>query len=82
MKNKMMEAFVEAFVKGNTEVKMYGYIISGYYFANDERKHFEKIVKAEDDIEAMKKVIGELAWHESLEGNTFKLDFIHYDCWD
>ena len=63
------------------EVTMYEYNISGYYFSNDERKHFEKIVKAEDDVEAMKKVIGELAWHESLDGNTFKLDVIHYECW-
>lgn len=61
---------------------MYKYNISGYYFANEERKHFEKIVEAEDNFKAMQQVIGELAWHESLEDKTFKLDVIHYECWD
>ena len=58
---------------------MYEYIISGYYIAGDERKHFWQEVKANDNIEAMKIVIGELAWKESLEGNSFYLDLIHYD---
>ena len=60
----------------------YKYRISGYYFAGQERKHFEDIIIASDNIEAMQIAIGMYAWHESLEGNTFKLDVIHYDCWD
>lgn len=63
------------------QAELYEYNISGYYFANDERKHFEKELWARDNIEAMKIVIGELAWQESLLGNTFKLDTIHYECW-
>ena len=57
----------------------YRYYISGYYFANGERKHFGEELMAEDNIEAMQKVIGMLAWGESLEGNNFKLDTIHYE---
>ena len=64
------------------EVKIYNYQISGYYYAGNERKRFEEIVPARDNIEAMQIVIGKIAWHESLEGNTFKLDVIHYECWD
>ena len=66
---------------GTKMAEMYLYEISGYYFANGERKHFRKELYATDDCEAMKIVIGELAWHESIEGNTFKLDMIHYECW-
>lgn len=62
--------------------EMYKYQISGYYFAGKERKHFSEIIVATDNIEAMQIAIGKYAWQESLEGNTFKLDVIHYDCWD
>lgn len=65
-----------------TQEKMYKYKISGYYFAGEERKYFNEVVMATDNIEAMQIAIGIYAWNESLEGNTFKLDVIHYDCWD
>lgn len=58
---------------------MYTYNISGWYFSNDMRLPFNKDVEAKNNIEAMKMVIGEIAWKESLEGNTFKLDVIHYE---
>ena len=58
----------------------YMYNISGYYFANDERKYFYEDIEAEDNFQAMKLVIGKLAWKESNDGNTFKLDLIHYEC--
>lgn len=61
-------------------VEMYLYEISGYYFADGERKHFEKELYAQDNMEAMAIVIGQLAWKESLEGRTFKLEHIHYEC--
>lgn len=61
--------------------ELYKYQISGYYFADDEGKRFEEYVYAQNSIEAMKIVIGDIAWNESLEGRTFKLDFIHYECW-
>lgn len=60
---------------------MYEYEISGYFFADDERIHFQKIVKADDNIQAMRNVIGEFALKVSLEGKTFRLDVIHYECW-
>ncbi len=63
---------------------MYSYEISGYYFVTDEsghceRKHFDEEVTAQDNVEAMEMVIGAYAWKESLAGNTFKLDTIHYE---
>lgn len=58
---------------------MYTYNISGYYFANDERKYFNEDVTAENNSEAMANVIGHIAWQESIKGNTFKLDTIHYE---
>jgi hypothetical protein len=61
------------------KVEMYKYNISGWYFSNDMRKPFNKDVDARDNIEAMKIVIGELAWKESIEGNAFLLDVIHYE---
>lgn len=60
--------------------EMYKYHISGYYFAGEERKHFDDTIIASDNTEAMQIAIGTHAWHESLEGNAFKLDVIHYDC--
>jgi hypothetical protein len=59
---------------------MYKYEISGYYFSNDERKPFNEIVEAQDNIQAMQKVIAEIALNESIEDRTFKLDVIHYEC--
>lgn len=58
----------------------YSYTISGYYFADNERIHFEESLEAEDNYQAMQLVIGELAWHTSIEHKTFKLDVIHYEC--
>lgn len=60
-------------------MERYTYTISGYYYSNDEKKYFYEEVEAIDNIEAMQIVIGKYAWKESLDGNTFKLDFIHYD---
>ena len=62
--------------------EMYKYQISGYYFAGEERKYFNEVIMAADNIEAMQIAIGTHAWNESLEDNTFKLDVIHYDCLD
>ena len=58
----------------------YLYEISGYYFADAERKHFQDEVLAESNTQAMQLVIGNYAWQESIEGHTFKLDCIHYVC--
>lgn len=66
----------------------YKYEISGYYYvvpANNEggdRVHFEKVIAAEDNMEAMKIALGEIMWNESLRhGDHFvKLDVIHYEC--
>ena len=58
----------------------YTYAISGYYTINgNEQKHFHEEIEAKNNIEAMEIVIGKLAWDESLKGNTFMLDLIHYD---
>lgn len=62
-------------------VEVYLYSISGYYYAEGKRKHFDKEVYATDNTEAMKNVLGELVWKESLNGNEFYLDVIHYECW-
>lgn len=59
----------------------YQYKISGYYFADDELIHFEEVLPAEDNYQAMQLVIGERALRVSLEGKTFKLDLIHYECY-
>ena len=59
---------------------MFKYNISGYYFSNDERKYFNEEVISNTNTNAMALVIGRIAWEESLEGNTFKLDTIHYEC--
>lgn len=60
-------------------VALWEYQITGYYFADDERKRFEDIIMATDNIEAMQIAIGIHAWAESLKGRTFKLDVIHYE---
>lgn len=62
--------------------EMYRYKIVGYYFAGEKRKYFDEVVMAADNVEAMQLAIGVHAWNESREGNTFKLDVIHYDCLD
>lgn len=62
------------------KTELYEYEISGYYFANDERRHFEKHVTAKENVAAMAEVIGFLAWATSLDGKTFKLEHIHYEC--
>lgn len=68
--------------------KLYQYRITGYYYTGyagslekDEYKRFEEIVWAENNTVAMEMVIGKNAWAESLNGRTFQLDVIHYDCW-
>ena len=66
--------------KGETVMK-YKYIISGFYFAGDERRHFYEIVEEENNSKAMEVVIGRLAWNTSVDENkSFQLDFIHYEC--
>ena len=64
--------------------ELYKYEISGYYLATDvkgktERVHFSEEVWAKDNVEAMKIVVGNLAWNESDDGRTFLLDVIHYE---
>ena len=64
---------------------MYRYRISGYYLVTDDhgkcdRKHFDEEIEAQDNVDAMRMVIGEFAWTESLNGNMFRLDTIHYEC--
>ena len=60
---------------------LWQYQITGNYFADDERRRFEEYIYAEDNSIAMEQVIGKYAWATSLEGKTFKLDVIHYECW-
>lgn len=62
------------------ESRIYRYEISLTYFANDEKKHFSKIVEARDNVAAMAETIGYVAWHESTNGRSFTLDTIHYEC--
>lgn len=57
----------------------YNYEISGWYIANGERKHFNVGIQAESNSQAMEIVVGRLAWDESLKGNSFRLDMIHYE---
>ena len=64
---------------------MYKYRISGYYIVTDdhghcERKHFDEEVEAKDNVDAMRMIIGEFAWQESLRDNMFRLDTVHYEC--
>ena len=63
------------------DATLWQYQITGYYFADGERKRFEEYVYAENNSIAMERVIGKYAWSESLDGKTFKLDVIHYECW-
>ena len=63
---------------------MYEYRISGYYtsinnIGEEIDKHFYEEVTADTNINAMQTVIGKYAWLESIDGNFFRLDFIHYD---
>ena len=62
--------------------EMYSYIITGYYFEGDDRKHFYKIVEAPDNIIAMQIVLGEIMWNSNKHFNNkpVKLDTIHYEC--
>lgn len=62
---------------------MYEYIIRGWYIStkpNGEEieKHFSETIHADTNTEAMQMVIGKYAWLESKDGNTFRLEFIHY----
>lgn len=66
--------------KNSKRDSMYKYTISGYYSNGvEDRIHFHEEVEAHNNIEAMKLVIGALAWKESLAGNTFYLELIHYE---
>lgn len=60
---------------------LFKYQISGYYFADDERKHFEDYIMATDEVEAMQIAIGIHSWKTSLDGKAFRLDVIHYELW-
>lgn len=57
----------------------YNYEISGWYIVNEERKHFDVEIQAESNTQAIEIVVGKLAWEESLKGNSFLLDMIHYE---
>ena len=62
------------------KVVLYKYIISGYYVVDgDDTRRFEQEVEAEDSVQAIKLVIGRLAWKTSLCGRQFKLDTVHYE---
>lgn len=67
------------------EAILYRYRITGYYWHGDcgieVKDRFEEIVYAVDEIVAMQQVLGKLAWHCSLEDETFRMEFIHYDVW-
>lgn len=60
---------------------MFKYEISGYYFEDNERKHFQEVVEASDNITAMKIVLGEIMWKSGKYFNNkpVKLDVIHYE---
>ena len=62
------------------QVKMYQYRITGYYYAGEEHKRFDEELWAENNSIAMERVIGMYALMETLTGNPFVLDVIHYDC--
>ena len=67
------------------KMNVYRYEISGSYLVTDnkgvcERKHFDEVISATDNVEAMRKIIGEFAWQASLEEKMFKLDTRHYEC--
>lgn len=72
-------------MKKEKTVVMYEYEISGDYFATDtkgktERIYFCETIWAEDNAKAMERVIGNLAWNESLNDRTFMLGVVHYEC--
>lgn len=56
---------------------MYKYEISGYYFEGNERKHFDFVIEAPDNIIAMQMALGKIMWNTE---NAVKLDVIHYEC--
>lgn len=60
---------------------MFKYEISGYYFEDNERKHFQEVVEASDNITAMKIVLGEIMWKSNkyFNNKSVKLDVIHYE---
>lgn len=64
--------------------KMYKYLVSGFYFEGEERKHFESMIEACDEIIAMKIVLGEIMWKSSKYFNNkpVKLDCMHCEPWD
>lgn len=59
---------------------MFKYEISGYYYADDKRVHFDKVIEAKDNVSAMAEAIGYCAWDCTCQGKVFKLDTIHYEC--
>lgn len=56
---------------------MYKYEISGYYFEGNERKHFDFVIEAPDNIIAMQIALGKIMLNTE---NAVKLDVIHYEC--
>ena len=62
-------------------MKKHSYNVSGYYEVNctKKEKHFSIDVEASDEFEAVKLVLGEVVWKESLEGNSVRFDRFHYE---
>lgn len=63
---------------------MYSYIITIEYTSinkNGEeiQKRFCEEINSDTSSNAMQMVIGKYAWLETIDGNFFRLDFIHYD---
>lgn len=58
---------------------MYTYIVSGYYFENNERKHFSEEVKAPTNSVAVQIVLGKIMWnsHKYYNDAPVKLDCVH-----
>lgn len=56
---------------------MYKYEISGYYFEDNERKHFDFEIEASDNVIAMQIALGKIMLNTE---NAVKLDVIHYEC--
>lgn len=67
-------------LNANEETKtLFKFNVSGYYFAGNERKYFNNDVFATDEFTASEMVIGKYAWYESINGNSLKIDCMHYE---
>lgn len=58
---------------------MYRYAISGGYFEEDTRRYFYEEVEATNNVDAIKIVLGDIAWKASLEGQRVMIDTVHYE---